>query len=135
MENFNLKTGLTGEAKVKVSEENTALKYGSGTINVFATPAMIGLMEKASITAVDKLLPEGFATVGTKIDVKHLSATPIGMNITAKAELLEIDNKKLKFNIEAYDDTDKIGEGTHYRYIINLEDFIKRNEIKLKNLK
>lgn len=135
MENFNLRTGLVGEAQVKVSEENTALKYGSGTINVFATPAMIGLMEKASIEAVDKLLPEGFASVGTKIEVKHLAATPIGMNITAKAELLEIDNKKLKFSIEAYDDTDKIGEGIHYRYIINLEDFMKRNEIKLKNLK
>ena len=88
MENFNLKTGLAGESQVKVSEENTALKYGSGTINVFATPAMIGLMEKASIEAVEKLLPEGFATVGTKIEVKHIAATPIGMNITAKAELL-----------------------------------------------
>jgi fluoroacetyl-CoA thioesterase len=135
MENFNLKTGLAGESQVKVSEENTALKYGSGTINVFATPAMIGLMEKASIEAVEKLLPEGFATVGTKIEVKHIAATPIGMNITAKAELLEIDNKKLKFSIEAYDDADKIGEGIHYRYIINLGDFMKKNEIKLKNLK
>jgi len=135
MENFNLKTGLTGEAKIKVNEDNTALKYGSGTIDVFATPAMIGLMEKASIEAVDNLLPDGFATVGTKIEVKHLAATPVGMNVTAKAELLEIDNKKLKFRIEAYDDIDKIGEGIHYRYIINLEDFIRRNETKLKNLK
>lgn len=135
MENFNLKTGLTGEAKIKVNEDNTALKYGSGTIDVFATPAMIGLMEKASIEAVDNLLPDGFATVGTKIEVKHLAATPVGMDVTAKAELLEIDNKKLKFRIEAYDDIDKIGEGTHYRYIINLEDFIRRNETKLKNLK
>jgi len=135
MENFNLKTGLTGEAKIKVNEDNTALKYGSGTIDVFATPAMIGLMEKASIEAVDNLLPDGFATVGTKIEVKHLAATPVGMNVTAKAELLEIDNKKLKFRIEAHDDIDKIGEGIHYRYIINLEDFIRRNETKLKNLK
>ena len=135
MENFNLKTGLTGEAKVKVSEENTALKFGSGTIDVFATPAMIGLMEKASIEAVDNLLPKGFATVGTKIEVRHLAATPVGMNVTAKAELLEIDNKKLKFSIEAYDDLDKIGEGTHFRYIINLEEFINRNKTKLKNLK
>lgn len=135
MENYNLKAGIIGESKVKVSEDNTALKYGSGTIDVFATPAMIGLMEKAAIEAVDNVLPDGFATVGTKIDVKHLAATPIGMNVTAKAELLEIDNKKLKFSVEAYDDIDKIGEGIHYRYIINLEDFIRRNEMKLKNLK
>ncbi|MDD3520037.1 MAG: thioesterase family protein [Actinomycetota bacterium] len=134
MENYNLKAGIIGESKVKVSEDNTALKYGSGTIDVFATPAMIGLMEKAAIEAVDNVLPDGFATVGTKIDVKHLAATPIGMNVTAKAELLEIDNKKLKFSVEAYDDIDKIGEGIHYRYIINLEDFIRRNEMKLKNL-
>jgi len=135
MENYNLKAGIIGESKVKVSKDNTALKYGSGTIDVFATPAMIGLMEKAAIEAVDNVLPDGFATVGTKIDVKHLAATPIGMNVTAKAELLEIDNKKLKFSVEAYDDIDKIGEGIHYRYIINLEDFIRRNEMKLKNLK
>ncbi len=135
MDNFNLRAGLVGKAETRVSKDNTALKYGSGSIDVFATPAMIGLMEKAAIMAVDSLLPEGFATVGTKIEVRHLAATPVGMNITAKAELLEIDNKKLKFNVLAYDDLEKIGEGIHFRYIINLEEFIKRNESKLKNLK
>jgi len=135
MEFFNLTVGMIGKATSKVSEDNTALKYGSGSIEVFATPAMIGLMEKAAIEAVDKFLPEGFASVGTKIDVKHLASTPIGMNVNAKAELLEIDNKKLKFNIEAYDDVEKIGEGVHYRYIVNLEDFLRKNESKLKNLK
>lgn len=135
MDNFNLKTGLTGKAETRVSKDNTALKYGSGSIDVFATPAMIGLMEKAAIEAVDRLLPEGFATVGTKIEVKHIAATPIGMNVSARAELLEIDNKKLRFHIEAYDDLEKIGEGTHFRYIINLEEFVSRNENKLKNTK
>ncbi len=92
---------------VTATEENTAKKFGSGSVNVFATPAMIGLMEKASIEAVDHLLPDGYATVGTKIDVKHLAPTPIGMIIIAKAELEEIEGKKLKFKVEAFDEVEK----------------------------
>ena len=76
---FNLKVGMLSEARTKVTEDNTALKFGSGTVKVFATPAMIGLMEKASINCVDNYLPSGYVSVGTKIEVRHLAATPIGM--------------------------------------------------------
>ena len=130
MNDFNLKIGMLGEAMTKVAYENTAIKYGSGTVSVFATPAMIGLMEKASINSVDSYLPKGYATVGTKVEIKHIAATPIDMEVVAQSELLEIDGPKLKFKVEACDDREKIGEGTHTRYIIKLEDFIKKVESK-----
>jgi len=134
MEENNLKPGLIGKAIINVTEENTAIKFGSGSVKVFATPAMVGLMEKAAINAVDNLLPDGFATVGTHIDVRHLSATPLGMIIIAKAELIEINGKKLKFKIEAFDEIEKIGEGIHSRYIIKLEDFLERTNKKLEKI-
>lgn len=134
MEENNLKLGLIGQAIINVTEENTAIKFGSGSVKVFATPAMVGLMEKAAINAVDNLLPDGFATVGTHIDVRHLSATPLGMIIIAKAELIEIDGKKLKFKIEAFDEIEKIGEGIHSRYIIKLQDFLERTNKKLEKI-
>ena len=130
MNDFNLKIGMLGEARTKVTYENTAIKYGSGSVSVFATPAMVGLMEKASINSVDSYLPKGYATVGTKVEIKHIAATPIGMEVVSQAELLEIDGPKLNFKIEAYDEKEKIGEGTHSRYIIKLEEFLKRIEDK-----
>ncbi|MCE5329092.1 thioesterase family protein [bacterium] len=134
MDNFNLQIGLNGQAIANVTEENTALKFGSGVVGVFATPAMIGLMENAAINAIDTLLPDGYASVGTYIEVKHLAASPIGMIIMAKAELIEINGKKLKFKVEAFDEVEKIGEGIHFRYIIKLEDFINTAGNKLKNI-
>ncbi|MHB1346870.1 MAG: thioesterase family protein [Candidatus Humimicrobiaceae bacterium] len=130
MDEKNLEPGMTGEAIVKVSKENTAIKFGSGSVTVFATPAMIGLMEKAAINAVDKSLPAGFATVGTHLDIKHLAATPINMNVTAKAELIEINGNRLKFKLEAFDEVEKIGEGIHSRYIIQLKNFLDRTNKK-----
>ena len=130
MNDFNLKVGMLGEARTKVTYENTAIKYGSGTVSVFATPAMIGLMEKASINSVERYLPKGYATVGTKVEIKHIAATPLDMEVVAQSELLEIDGLKLKFKIEARDDREKIGEGTHTRYIIYWDDFIKKVESK-----
>ena len=127
---FKLTVGLSAEANELVSQENTAKKYGSGGVEVYATPAMVGLMENAALKAVDPKLPEGYATVGTHLDVSHLAATPIGMNVTAKAVLEDIDNKKLIFKIEAYDEKEKIGEGTHTRYIIVLDKFLQRTENK-----
>lgn len=127
---FNLKTGLTGTATEQVTTENTAKMYGSGSIDVYATPAMIGLMENASLNAVDPLLPEGFSTVGIHLDVKHLAATPIGLTATAQAELIEIDGRRLVFKIEAFDNKEKIGEGTHQRFIIQLDKFMAKTEAK-----
>ncbi len=126
MNEFNLKIPMHGEARTRVSGDNTALKFGSGKVDVFGTPAMIALMEEASINTVDKNLPEGFATVGIEFSIKHIAATPKGMNITASAELTEIDGKRLIFKVEAFDEVEKIGEGTHQRYIIELDKFKRR---------
>lgn len=132
MNNFNLKTGMTGKAETIVDENNTALKFGSGTINVFATPAMIGLMEAAAIDCVDRNLPEGYASVGTKVEIKHIAATPLGMKVSAEAELTEVDGLKLKFKVYAFDEKEKIGEGVHNRYIVKLNEFLKNTEQKIK---
>ena len=127
---FNLRIPMHGEARTKVTGDNTAVKFGSGSVDVFGTPAMIALMEEASINTVDKKLPEGFATVGIELGIKHIAATPKGMNITASAELLEIDGKRLVFKVEAFDEVEKIGEGTHQRYIIELDKFKSRAQNK-----
>ena len=130
MNDFNLKVPMYGESRTTVSGDNTALKFGSGKVDVFGTPAMIALMETASINTVDEKLPEGFATVGIDLNIKHIAATPKGMNITASAELIEIDGKRLVFKVEAFDEVEKIGEGTHQRYIIELDKFKSRVQSK-----
>ena len=127
---YNLHTGMKAEKSEKVTEDNTAIKYGSGGVAVYATPAMIGLMEGTCLAAVDPHLPAGQATVGTSLNVKHMAATPVGMSVKASAELVEVDGKRLVFRVEAFDDKDKIGEGTHERFIIDLEKFIKKAEAK-----
>ena len=129
---FNLKIGMTAEIDTIVTEKDTAASFGSGSVLVFATPMMIGLMENAALNVVDCHLPENFATVGTHLDVKQLAATPVGMKVKAKAELVEINGKKLKFKVEAYDEKDKIGEGYHSRYIINVPKFIGASKEKLE---
>lgn len=130
MSEFDLKVSMHGEARTRVNGENTALKFGSGKVDVFGTPAMVALMEEASINTVDKNLPEGFATVGIDLNIKHTAATPKGMNITASAELIEIDGKRLVFKVEAFDEIEKIGEGTHQRFIIELDKFKRRVQSK-----
>ncbi|ATW27019.1 thioesterase family protein [Candidatus Formimonas warabiya] len=127
---FNLKTGLRGEITEQVRENNTARRFGSGSIDVYATPAMIGLMEKAALSAVDPLLPEGFATVGIDLAVQHLAATPLGMTVKAKAELTELDGRRLVFRVEAADEVEKIGEGQHQRFIIQVDKFLEKSARK-----
>lgn len=118
-----LTTGLTGTAEVKVDDTNTALTMGSGSLKVFATPAMIALIEKAACSALDGKLDDGMTTVGTKLDVAHVAATPAGMTVTAQATLTEIDNRRLVFEVVAKDEKDIIGKGTHERFIVNAEKF------------
>ncbi|MBA1334607.1 MAG: hypothetical protein HPY66_2511 [Firmicutes bacterium] len=127
---FKLHIGLNSKIETIVKEKDTAANFGSGGVEVFATPMMIGLMENAALSAVDLHLPKGYATVGTHLDVKHLAATPIGMKVYATAELIEIDGKRLVFKVEAYDEKEKIGEGMHERYIINLERFLDKTAEK-----
>lgn len=127
---FNLSVGSTTTSEKVVKQEDTAAAFGSGDINVFATPMMVGLMENAALNDALKQLPEGYSTVGTFVNVKHMAATPMGMTVRAEAELIEVDGKKLTYKVTAYDEKDKIGEGTHGRYIIHGERFLKKIESK-----
>ena len=118
-----LATGIQGEKKEQVTQENTALTMKSGALKVYATPAMIALMEQAAYKSVAAELEEGKGTVGTLMNVSHISATPLGMEVTAKSELVEIDRKRLVFKVEAFDERGRIGEGTHERFVIDNEKF------------
>ncbi|MDR3589730.1 MAG: thioesterase family protein [Negativicutes bacterium] len=118
-----LMAGITGEATVKVTPENTADKMGNAGAMVFATPMLVALLEQAAIAATKPYLTAGEGTVGTKVDIAHLAATPVGMTVRATAKLVEIAGKKLVFEVEAFDDREKVGQGRHERYIINTEAF------------
>lgn len=128
---LNVPVGLDFTATELVTKENTASKYGSGLVDVFATPAMVALMEKAALNAVLPYLPEGFNTVGTEICVKHTKATPMGWEVHSKATLKEVDGKKLVFDVVAWDKEGEIGRGTHTRYIIDSKRFMEKFAPKL----
>ena len=126
-----LKPGLKDEKTDTVTEANIASFWGSGGLDVYATPAMIVLMEKAALFAVESFLPPGWSTVGTELNIKHISPTPPGMKVKARAELLSIDGRALLFKVEAFDETGKIGEGTHSRFIVETEKFLAKTNSKL----
>ncbi|HLG77156.1 MAG TPA: thioesterase family protein [Ktedonobacteraceae bacterium] len=121
-----LAPGLKGEASTTVVHENTAAAVGAGGVEVFATPMMIGLMENAAWRAVIDALDDGYVTVGTRVNVEHLAATPVGQKVYATAELIEVDGRRLVFRVEAYDERQKIGQGQHERFIVNLQRFLNR---------
>ncbi len=123
---MSLKLGMTGETTTVVAPENTAARVGAGGVEVFGTPMMIALMEQASWQSVANDLEPGYVTVGTLVNVRHLAATPLGERVRATAELVEIDGRRLVFKVEAYDEKQKIGEGQHERFIVNLERFMKK---------
>jgi fluoroacetyl-CoA thioesterase len=122
--------GLVGQSQVQVSPQNTAQHLGSGNVKVFATPEMVLLIEMAGVAAVDHLLPAGYRTVGVGIQVSHTAATPLGMTVRAKVELLRVEGRKLVFRVEAADDVEKIGEGVHERMIVSLAKFNERVQAK-----
>ena len=126
-----MKPGITNTVTLTVTEKDTAKTFGSGTLDVFATPAMIALMEHTAMTSVAPYLAEDEATVGTELNVKHLSATPIGCQVTCQSELTEIDGRKLTFRVTASDNKGIIGEGTHQRFIIKTEKFLAKASEKL----
>jgi len=127
-----IKVGLNSVIETTVQEKDSAANYVNGFIDVLSTPSLIGLLECAAKNAVDLHLPTGYSTVGIKVDVRHLAATPIGMKIKAIAELVEVDGKRLVFKVEAYDEMEKIMEGTHERFIIDVERFMQRVNNKVK---
>jgi fluoroacetyl-CoA thioesterase len=123
---FNLSIGLSGTEVQRVTSNTTAIHYGSGLVEVFATPAMVALMEKAALKAVQSRLPEGYNTVGVEISVKHTKATPKGMKVRSEATLKEVDGNKLLFEVVAWDEEGVIGRGTHTRSIVETEKFMSR---------
>ena len=122
--------GLTGEASVTVDQSNTAAALGSGLVPVFGTPALVALLELAAVHAVADALPPGSTSVGTHLDVRHLAATPVGMAVRAQATLTGVEGRRLVFAVEAYDEVEKVGEGTHTRVVVDAERFVQKTETK-----
>ena len=122
---LNIEEGISHSIEKTVIEEDLASKAGSGLVDVYATPAMIALMEEASHRCVGRYLPEGYITVGIEIHVRHLKPTPSGMKVKCESVFIKADGLKLFFEVEARDEKGKIGTGTHTRYVVNKEDFIK----------
>lgn len=129
---FKVQKNSRAEVSEKVTDANTAVAMSCGKSPVYATPAMVALMEMAAIHAVDPQLPEGTNTVGIAIDVKHLSASPVGMTVQAEATLTAQDRRHLTFTIEAFDDAGLIGTATHERFIIDSAPFLAKAEAKKK---
>ncbi len=123
---FNVKEGMASTREIYVTDNDVASKLGSGNMDVFATPAMVALMENTSKSCVDLHLPFGYTTVGIEVNIKHIKASPIGMKIRCESSLIKVEGKKLIFNVDAWDEKGKIGEGNHTRYIVNSEEFMKR---------
>jgi predicted thioesterase len=126
-----LHAGLSGRVEIVVAEKHTAPHVGSGHVHVLATPVMVNLMEAAALQAVDGLLPEGFQTVGTKLDIRHFAATPVGLRASARAEVVAIEGRTLTFRLSAEDEREPIGDGTHERIVINVARFDQRIQDKL----
>lgn len=124
---FDIKIGLENVVEKSVVFEDTAAKFGSGLLEIFSTPALLALMEDASYHAVLPCLPEEYTTVGTEVNIKHLKAVPIGGKVRGKAVLRQVEGNKLVFEVTAYDgENNIIGEGTHTRYIIEINRFLKQ---------
>ncbi len=127
-----LVTGIKGKQTETVTEENTAAALGSGSLRVYATPAMIALMEKTALASVADALGDGMTTVGTKLDIAHTAASPVGSAITCESELTEIDRRRLVFRVTAYDEHGEIGSGIHERFIVDCEKFLAKAQAKLQ---
>lgn len=127
-----MEKGIKGQGEITVTKENTAQALGSGSLAVLATPAMVALMEKTARISVAPYLEEGQSTVGTLVNVKHLAASPVGMAITCRTELIDIDRRRLVFHVECSDEAGLIGEGTHERFIIDEEKFLAKAEAKIQ---
>ena len=127
-----LETGIKGKMTETVTEEKTAAALGSGTLRVYATPAMIALMENTALNSVADKRDDGMTTVGTKLDIVHTSASPVGSTITCESELVEIDRRRLVFSVTAYDNAGEIGKGTHERFIVDSVKFSEKTAAKLE---
>ena len=127
-----MEVGIKNTKELTVTEELTAEHMGSGLAPVFATPCMIAMIEGTAAESVEPFLEEGQGTVGIKVDVEHLGATPIGMKVRCETELIEVDRKRLVFEAAVYDETGLVGKGRHERFIIDNERFMEKVRAKLK---
>ena len=125
-----LTPGLSGEIEAQVTEADTAARWGSGLVPVLGTPALVGLMEGAAVRAIAPHLVPGTTSVGGRIDVRHLAPTPVGMTMRARAELAEVDGRRLVFRVEAWDEAELIGEATHERFIVDEARFVAKAQAK-----
>lgn len=129
----NIKIGIENKVSLTVTEKHSAVNVASGGVNVFATPMLIALMEKTANDSLCPYLTGEQATVGTKINIAHLSATPMGMEVYAVSKLIEVDGRRLVFEVSAFDECGKIGEGTHERFIIDKKRFMEKVDAKNGN--
>ena len=127
---MSITVGMKGRAETVVTPENTAAAVGSGLVPVFATPAMIALMESAAVNAVQSTLEEGQGTVGTLLNVTHDAATPVGMKVWAEAEITAVEGRKLTYTVTAFDEAGPIGKGEHQRFIIQADRFLAKAQAK-----
>jgi predicted thioesterase len=127
-----LTASLKGTATLIVGEEHTAPRIGSGRVHVLATPVMINLMEAAALAAVEHLLPDGCQSLGTRLDIGHYAATPVGMRLTATAQVTAVEGRTVTFRVEAHDERERVGDGTHARVVVNVARFDERVQRKLK---
>lgn len=129
---MQIEIGIKNTKELMVTDELTAAKMGSGLAPVYATPCMIALIEGTAAESVETFLEEGKGTVGTKVEVEHLAATPVGMKVRCETELIEVDRKRLLFKAEVYDETGLVGKGQHERFIIDNARFMEKVQAKLK---
>ena len=128
---MEIKPGMKGKAGSLVEREDTAQVVGSGDLLVYATPCMAALMEGAACEAIAPALPEGKTTVGTELNIRHLSATPVGLEVRAEAEVTEVEGNTITFSVTAYDEAGKIGEGIHKRVVVTAQKFLDKAYQKL----
>jgi len=126
-----LKPGLEGTAELLVAEEHTAPRVGSGRVHVLATPVMINVIEAAALAAIEHLLPEGHQSLGTRLDVRHFAATPVGMRIVAQAEVVKVEGRSVTFRVAVSDEKEPIADGTHERMLVNVARFDVRVQEKV----
>ena len=128
-----IKAGLKGEKSIAVTMDNTAIAMGSGTLRVFATPAMAALIEGCCAESIEDLLDEELTTVGTRLELDHLAASPIGASVLCKSVLVAVDDRRLDFEAEVYDSSELIGKAKHSRFIVDAQRFFEKAYGKLTN--
>ena len=128
---MEITVGMKGEVSTLVEKEDTALEVGSGSLLVYATPCMVAIMEGAACEAITAALPEEKTSVGISLNISHLAATPVGLEVRAEAEVTEVDGNTITFQVTAYDETGKIGEGTHKRALVTTQRFLDKTYAKL----